>query len=355
MSLYQRMRQHWKKPEFWIMILIAVVIVSLSFNQTAELAKMVGATEKHQKFGFAVLVEILFAFSLLVRSNQRASGKHVPWLLHAGYFGMLGVVTIINMSVLYQKHPVAGPFVGALISAAMLYVESLFVWINVDADRPARKTPKQLMREAKREIEEEKIIQKIEYLKWKAKKPDLSLIKMARRDEEKRRRIETGKSWLSWPWKESIEEKELPEYFRRKPEPTPEIEAEPVEPVIVQEPEPEPESEQEKHIAEVVPIKRPIGFHVEMSNTETPDATTIEQRSNTPKLNAKSNTKSNTKKRKSSNTKTTKKEQAIQYVIGLIERDEDYSVTSVANEVGCARSTASVAIREAESLMQKEK
>lgn len=339
MTLYQRMKAHKNKPEFWIMLGFAAVIIGLSFGQTKEFVAKAGATNIFHQIGFAVGIEILFGFTLLTRSNQRAQRKNVPLFLNVAYIGLLGSITFINMSVLYEIHPVAGPFLGALITGTMVYVESLFVWINVDADRPARKTPKQLMREAKREIEEEKIIQKIEYLKWKAKKPDLSLIKMARRDEEKRRRIETGKSWLSWPWKESIEEKELPEYFRRKPEPTPEIEAEPVEPVIVQEPEPEPESEQEKHIAEVVPIKRPIGFHVEMSNTETPDATRIEQQSNTPK--------SNTKKRKSSNTKTTKKEQAVQYVIGLIERDEDYSVTSVANTVGCARSTASLAIREA--------
>jgi hypothetical protein len=172
-------------------------------------------------------------------------------------------------------------------------------------------------------------MQLIEYLKYESRKPSLKLIKRARRDERKRKRVESGES--IWPWARSKNEG-LPEYFLREPDPPLQIE---IEPVIKQ------PTEQ----GQIVPIKRPIGFHVEMSNTETPDAPTIEQRSNTPR--------SNTKKRKSSNTKTTKKEQAIRYVIGLIERDEDYSVTSVANTIGCARSTASVAIREAKEKMNK--
>jgi hypothetical protein len=337
MSLYQKMRSHKKKPEFWIMAVIALVIIGLSFGQTGKLAAIVGATEWYKQVGFAILVEILFALSLLKRANQRASGKHVPWFLNLGYYGLLGAITVINMSVLYQTHPIAGPFVGGLISAGMLYVESIFVWEHTDADRPAKKSPKQLMREAKREIQEEEIMQLIEYLKYESRKPRLKLIKRARRDERKRKRVESGES--IWPWVKS-EDEGLPEYFRREPEPTPQIEAEPVEPVIVQEPEPEPE---EKHTAEVVPIKRPIGFHVEMSNTETPEPATIEHPSNTPKSNTQKRQTSNTKKHQS----LTKKEQAIQYVIGLIERNEDYSVTSVANTIGCARSTASVAIREA--------
>lgn len=219
------------------MLVIAGVIIGLSFGQTAKLAGMVGATEWYKQMGFAVLVEILFAVSLLIRANQRASGKHVPWFLHIGYFGLLGVVTIINMAVLYQMHPYAGPFVGALISAAMLYTESIFVWINTDADRPHKKSVRELKREAKREVKEAQIIQEIEYMKYEAKKPNLKLIKKARKAEEKRKKIEADG---------------LPEFFTQKPEPVPEVVPEPV--TIVQEPE---------EVAEVVPIRRPIGFHTE--------------------------------------------------------------------------------------------
>jgi hypothetical protein len=330
MSLYHKMKIHKDKPEFWIMLFIAGVIICLSFSQTAKLAAMVGATEWYKQIGFAFLIEILFAVSLLIRANQRASEKHVPTFIHVGYYSLLGVITIINMTVLYQTHPVAGPFVGGLISLGMIYTESLFVAINTDLDQPRKKSAKQLRKEAEREIEEEKTIQEIQWMRWEAKHADPKLIKKARKAEKARKRIESGKSF--WPWAKS-EDEGLPEYFRREPEPTPEIEAEPVEPVIVQ----------EKHTAEVVPIKRPIGFHVEMSNTETPEPATIEHPSNTPKSNTQKRQTSNTKKHQS----LTKKEQAIQYVIGLIERDEDYSVTSVANTVGCARSTASLAIREA--------
>lgn len=346
MTLYQRMKAHKNKPEFWIMLGFAAVIIGLSFGQTKEFVAKAGATNIFHQIGFAVGIEILFGFTLLTRANQRAQRKNVPLFLNIAYIGLLGAITFINMSVLYEIHPVAGPFLGALITGTMVYVESLFVWLNTDADQPSRKTPKQLMREAKREIREEEIIQLVEYLKFEARKPSLNLIKRARRDERKRKRIESGES--IFPWVKS-EDEGLPEYFRRKPEPTPEIEAEPVEPVIVQEPGPGPGSEQEKHTAEVVPIKRPIGFHVEMSNTETPEPATIEHPSNTPKSNTQKRQTSNTKKHQS----LTKKEQAIQYVIGLIERDEDYSVTSVANTVGCARSTASVAIREAREKLAK--
>jgi hypothetical protein len=122
------MKDHKSKPEFWIMIGIAVIIICLSFGQTKELAAMAGFVKMYHKIGFAIAIEILFAFTLLTRANQRAQKKNVPWFLNAAYYGLLGSITFINMTVLYKMHPIAGPFLGALITGTMLYVESLLVW-----------------------------------------------------------------------------------------------------------------------------------------------------------------------------------------------------------------------------------
>lgn len=248
MSLYQRMRAHKNKPEFWIMLLIAGVIVALSFGQTAKLAEMVGATEWYKKIGFAVLVEILFTISLLTRANQRASGKHVPWFLNVGYYGMLTTITVINITVLYRIHPIAGPFVGGLISAAMLYTESLFVWLNTDADKPHQKSLRSRKREAKRQVKEMKEIQKIEWLKWEAQKPDLKLIRMARKAEEKRKEV-VGDG--------------LPEFFLQLQK------KEPIKEIVAELHETQPKTvdvQDQKEAKELVPFRRQIGFHMERTD-----------------------------------------------------------------------------------------
>ncbi|MBA4544281.1 hypothetical protein H1164_15620 [Thermoactinomyces daqus] len=235
------------------MLGFAAIIIGLSFGQTKEFAAKVGATNIFHQIGFACAIEILFAFTLLTRADQKAQRKNVPLFLNVAYIGLLAAITFINMSVLYEMNPIAGPFLGALITGTMIYVESLFVWLNTDADKPSRKTPRQLMKAAKKEIAEERIIQLIEYLKYEARKPDLDLIRRARRDERRRKRVERGGS--IFPWMKS-EDEGLPEYFRREPEPAPTIEAEPME--IVREPE------EETAEAAVVPMPmRQIGFHME--------------------------------------------------------------------------------------------
>jgi hypothetical protein len=322
MSLYHKMKIHKDKPEFWIMLFIAGVIICLSFSQTAKLAEMVGATEWYKQIGFAFLIEILFAVSLLIRANQRASEKHVPTFIHVGYYSLLGVITIINMTVLYQTHPVAGPFVGGLISLGMIYTESLFVAINTDLDQPRKKSAKQLRREAEKEIEEERTIQEIAWMQYEAKQPSLSLIKKVRKAEQARAKvIEQG----------------LPAYFLQEPEPIPQIIAEPVE--------------TPQETAEIVPLKRTIGFHAEMSNegVRTPDTEHCETQAPV-RIEQPRTPASNTLV---SNSKPNKKEQTVQYVMGLIEQGKEFSVTSVAKEMGCARSTASLAIREAREKMAK--
>lgn len=102
------------------------------------------------------------------------------------------------------------------------------------------------MQEVKQEIKEEKAMQRIEWMKWEARKPDLKLIRKARAEEEKRKTV-VGES--------------LPEFFRQlqKEEPMKEliVELEKTEPKTIDVQEPEHEQ------AEVVPIKRQIGFHME--------------------------------------------------------------------------------------------
>ena len=208
---------------------------------------------------FSIILEGLFAFTLLTRADQRAQNLHVPIFLHVAYFGLLGAITTINISVLYQKHPIAGPFLGIVIAGTMLYTEKLFVWKNTESDKPARKTPHQLKQEAEKEIQEERVMQEIEYLKYEARKPSLNLIKRARKDEQKRRRVEKGQS--IWPWK--TEEQELPEYFRRKKE-------DPIKEIVAELERSEPkefEVEQETKTAEIVPLGG-IGFHAETARRE---------------------------------------------------------------------------------------
>lgn len=367
-QLYHENHKNKRKRTFldWLILFVvvgvAILVIASSFHNTTKLARTLGMPP----LLVAGSVEIAFSIFLFLRGHQRALKLNVPLFLHTLYFGVLALVTGVNMWGLSDMHTIWGPIIGFAISVLMWGMETTLVWFWTEKDRPHQKTPWEKMREAKKEIKEEKIIQMIEYMKNEAKKPSLALIKRARRDEKKRKRIETGQSF--WSWSKS-EEEGLPEYFREKRPDLEEVIAEELrktEPKTV-EVAPEPEVEPEQETGQLVPFKRPIGFHIEydvatesntkntpntetVSNTLAADSTTVRRTSNTPKTSVRSNTK----KRFSSNTPT-KKEQAIEYVIGLIERNEEYSVTSVANAVGCARSTASLAIREAKEKMMKKR
>ena len=255
MSLYQSIRLHWKKPEYILMFIFIAVNIGLSYGQTKEMAAIVGAENPAHQASFSIILEGLFAFTLLTRADQRAQGLHVPLFLHVAYFGLLGSITAINISVLYKYHPVAGPFIGMVIAGTMLYTERLFVWKNTEANKPAKKKPRDMLKEAEREIEEEQVMQKIEYLKHEARKPSLKLIKRARKDQHKRRRIEQGKSIL--PWRKD-EEQGLPEYFRQKKDPIQELI--------------EINRESKPKVVEVEPdgaiIPHKIGFHAETARRE---------------------------------------------------------------------------------------
>jgi hypothetical protein len=262
MSLYQSIKMNWKKPEFILMYLFIAVNILLSFGQTKEVAEFVGAETPIHKAAFSIILEGLFAFTLLTRADQRAQGLHVPLFLNVAYYGLLGSITAINISVLYRHHPIFGPPLGLLIACTMLYVEKLFVWKSTEADKPAQKKLKDMLKEAKQEIKEEQVMQEIEYLKYEARRPSLKLIKRARKDQRKRKRIEQGKSILSviLPWRKN-EEQGLPEYFLQKKDPIKEIVAE------LHETQPKTvDVQDQKEAKELVPFRRQIGFHMERTD-----------------------------------------------------------------------------------------
>lgn len=125
---------------------LAIVVILLSFGNTAKLAEVLQLNPKLT----ACLVELLFASLLTIRARQRALQRIVPRFLDAGYFSSLAFVTAVNMWGLGQVHP-TGFAVGAAISGAMWLMESTLVWLWTDSHRPHEKSLKELKREAKKE------------------------------------------------------------------------------------------------------------------------------------------------------------------------------------------------------------
>lgn len=167
-----------------VVVAIALVVIALSFTNTAKLARELGLNE----YLTAGLVEILFASLLFIRGRQRATRRNVPEFLTIGYFTSLGFVTGVNMYGLYQQSPLVGPIVGGAISAAMWLMESVLVWLWVDSHRPHQKKMKELKQEVRKEIEEIKLKQQLNWMLWEAQKPSLDLIKKARKAEEERKK-----------------------------------------------------------------------------------------------------------------------------------------------------------------------
>lgn len=236
MSLYPK-----RKLLDWIMLaivgIIAFVVILLSFKHTTELARKLDLNP----YATAGLVELLFGSLLFLRGRQRALKRNVPLFIEMGYFASFLIVTAVNVYGLHQKSPAVGPIVGISISGAMWLMESTFVWLWTAAHEPHKKSLRERMREAKKEIQEEKIIQRIEWMKWESKKPDLKLIQDARAEEEKRKKI-VGDG--------------LPEFFLREPEPVKQkIVADPI--TILQE------------SGGVFPMRK-IGFHMEPKPMPTP-------------------------------------------------------------------------------------
>lgn len=226
-----------------IVVIIAGIIIALSFGNTAKLAEGLGLNP----YLTAGLVEALFASLLFIRGRQRATQRNVPIFLEAGYWISLGFVTAVNMWGLAQENAVIGSIVGLAISGAMWLMEQTLVWLWTDSHSPYEQSVGERMREAKKIIAEEKVIQNIEWLKWEAKKPDLKLIEKARKAEEKR--------------EETVGDG-LPEFFLQQPEQNPiEVVA---KPVIV-------DIEEDKK-AEVIPMRQ-IGFQMQKTEEKTMEKT----------------------------------------------------------------------------------
>lgn len=168
-----------------IVVVIALVIITLSFSNTAKLAGVL----KLNPYLTAGLVEILFGSLLFIRGRQRALQRNVPLFLSAGYFTSLAFVTAVNMWGLAQINLVIGLIVGLVISASMWLMETTLVWLWNHSNEPHRKTIRDRLREAKQEIAEEKACQQIEWMKYEATKPDLQLIVKARKAEQRRKKI----------------------------------------------------------------------------------------------------------------------------------------------------------------------
>lgn len=183
------------KAILFIVIIIAGVVIGLSFQNTAKLALEL----KLNPYLTAGLVELLFGSLLFIRGRQRATQRNVPTFLTAGYFSSFLFVTGVNMWGLALESPTIGPIVGIAISGAMWLMESVLVWLWVDSHRPHKKKMKELKREAKKQIEEIKLKQQLNWMLWEAQKPDMTLIEKARKVEERRK---------------AIAEKGMPEFFR---------------------------------------------------------------------------------------------------------------------------------------------
>jgi len=184
------------KVVLWVVVIIAAIVIALSFRNTSLLALELGLNP----YLAAGLVEILFGSLLFIRGRQRALQRNVPLFLTIGYFVSLAFVTSVNMWGLSQENLLIGPVVGAAISGAMWLMESTMVWLWVDSHKPHVKTVRELKREAKEENKKLKLIQQIEWMRYEASKPDLDLIRKAREADEKRK---------------DVVAKGLPEFFKQ--------------------------------------------------------------------------------------------------------------------------------------------
>lgn len=168
-----------------VVVAIAGTVIRLSFTNTAKLAATLGLDDVATAF----LVEVLFASLLFIRSRQRATSRNVPLFLHLGYFISFGFVTGVNIWGLSQVNSEVGWAVGFAVSGAMWLMETTLVWLWVDSNKPHVKSVKEQMKEAAQAIKEEKARQRIKWMLYEAKKPDLKLIEEARKAEQHRAQI----------------------------------------------------------------------------------------------------------------------------------------------------------------------
>ena len=248
MSLYQEKKPWWKriKPE-WIMSGIvainALLLAASSFMNTTFLADILKIPPE-LAIGF---IDLQFVTLLVIRKIQEARGYRVAWFVSLTYWFAVAVLGAVSTYGLYKRAGKIGILAGVVLVISLVAMDNIFAWLLSDKSRIKAKTPlwKRFYNEWKERIE----LRAIQYLEWKrheASKPSLSLIKKARKADEKRKKIEADG---------------LPEFFLQREDPVEKIVAE------LHETQPKTVDVQEsEEVKEVVPFRRQIGFHMERTD-----------------------------------------------------------------------------------------
>lgn len=180
---------------FTVVLSITFAVVYLSFLNTSKLAHLLHIPAIPTAF----LVEVSFATLLWVRSHQRTKQLNVPLFLDIVYFAFFGIVTGVNVWGLSQVNGVIGSIVGLVISGSMWSMENVLVWLVTESEKPYEPTVSDKYREAKGKIKDEKRLQKIEWMLYESKKPDLKLIEKARKEDRRRQQVlEDGLPEFFW-------------------------------------------------------------------------------------------------------------------------------------------------------------
>ena len=314
MKVYQKKEKRKMKDLFFGLIRLltilavgynAYVIITLSIDNTMKFAEMLGLPPRGAMF----LVEVAFALLLALRAIQRSLRLNIPTLLNVGYVGVFCLLTAVNVYSLYQKNPQLGPYGGLAISGLMWLFENILVWLFTKSNQPYRKGILKQYFDAIRQAWEQKMIQKIAWVKFDSQRPDLALVKQVRKAEKKREKV--------------IGNEELPEFFEwlKKQGDVEQItlELERTEPKVV---------DVDANVQ--LPVKR-IGFHVEpfehpLNESNTPNATERTPNRQTERI--------------------TKTKQAYRTALKIIEeKEEKPSVRELARIVGCSVSTAQAALK----------
>jgi hypothetical protein len=204
MGVYQK-KKKWTIKDFffWGIRLLTIaavginasVIIGLSMENTMKFAEILGLPPRGAMF----LVEAAFALLLALRAIQRSLRLNTPMLLHIGYFGVFCLLTIVNVHGLYLKNPTYGPWGGLAISALMWLFENILVWLFTKSNQPYEKSILRKYLDTIKQAWEQKMLQKIAWVKFNSQRPDLGLVKQVRRAEKRREKV--------------IGDEELPEFF----------------------------------------------------------------------------------------------------------------------------------------------
>jgi hypothetical protein len=194
MGVYQKKEKRTMKDLFFGLIRLltilavgynAYVIITLSIDNTMKFAEMLGLPPRGAMF----LVEVAFALLLALRAIQRSLRLNIPTLLNVGYVGVFCLLTAVNVYSLYQKNPQLGPYGGLAISGLMWLFENILVWLFTKSNQPYRKGILKQYFDAIRQAWEQKMIQKIAWVKFDSQRPDLALVKQVRKAEKKRKKV----------------------------------------------------------------------------------------------------------------------------------------------------------------------